>query len=97
MPNSGVLAATIVPLRDPAGVNLRARLREGVRPGDLQKMLAEQLQTPMRDQPDIALEEIYSDGVMVRITATPALDEDGPRLADEVLAVVSQVAAPAPQ
>ena len=47
--------------------------------------------------PDISLEEIYSDGAVVRITATPVLDEDGARLADEVLAVVSQVAAPAPQ
>jgi len=96
VPNNAVIAATIVPLRNPAGVDLRARLREGVRPGDLQQMLS-QIQTPMRDQPDISLEQIYSDGAVVRITAAPILDEDGARLADEVLAVVSQVAAPAPQ
>jgi small conductance mechanosensitive channel len=96
VPNNAVLAATVVPLRNPSGVDLRARLREGVRPGDLQEMLA-QIGTPMRDQPDISLEEIYSDGAVVRITAAPVLDEDGGRLADEVLAVVSQVAAPAPQ
>jgi hypothetical protein len=95
VPNNAVIAATVVPLRNPAGIDIRARLREGVRPVDLQGLLA-QLQIPMRDQPDISLDEIYSDGVVVRITATPVLDEDGPRLADEVLAVVAQVAAPAP-
>jgi len=97
VPNNAVLAATVLPLRDPSGVDLRARLREGVRPSDLQKLLAEQLKTPMRDRPDIALQEVYSDGVVVRIAATPALDQDGAQLADEVLAIVAQVAAPAPQ
>jgi hypothetical protein len=34
--------------------------------------------------------------VVVRIQATPVSDADGPRLADEVLAVVRKVAAEAP-
>jgi hypothetical protein len=34
--------------------------------------------------------------VVVRIRATPVSDADGPRLADEVLAVVRKVAAEAP-
>jgi small conductance mechanosensitive channel len=95
VPNNATLAATVVPLRDPAGVNLRARLREDVKPSDLQRMLDEKVRTPTRDRPDIALEEIYADGAVVRITATPVSDADGPRLADEVLAVVSAVAADA--
>jgi small conductance mechanosensitive channel len=96
VPNNAVLSATVVPLRDPAGVNLRARLRQGVKPGDLQRMLEERISTPTRDRPDIALEEIYADGAVVRITATPVLDADGGRLADEILAVVGDVAADAP-
>ena len=96
VPNSAVLSATVVPLRDPAGVNLRAHLRQGVKPSDLQRMLEERVSTPTRDRPDITLEEIYADGAVVRITATPVVDADGGRLADEVLAVVGDVAADAP-
>jgi small-conductance mechanosensitive channel len=95
VPNNAVLSATVVPLRDPAGVNLRARLRQGVKPSDLQRMLEERISTPTRDRPDIALEEIYADGAVVRITATPVLDADGGRLADEILAAVGDVAADA--
>jgi small conductance mechanosensitive channel len=95
VPNNAVLSATVVPLRDPAGVNLRARLRQGVKPSDLQRMLEQRISTPTRDRPDIALEEIYADGAVVRITATPVVDADGGRLADEVMAVVSDVAADA--
>jgi small conductance mechanosensitive channel len=96
IPNNAALSATIVPLRDPAGVNLRARLKHGVKPSDLQRMLEQRVSTPTRDRPDIALEEIYADGALVRIVATPVLDADGARLADEVLAVVGDVAADAP-
>jgi small conductance mechanosensitive channel len=92
VPNSAVLSATVVPLRDPAGVNLVARLRQGVKPSDLQRMLEQRISTPTRDRPDITLEEIYADGAVVRITATPVVDADGGRLADEVLAVVGDVA-----
>jgi small conductance mechanosensitive channel len=95
VPNSSVLSATVVPLRDPAGVNLRARLRQGVKPSDLQRMLEQRVSTPTRDRPDITLEEIYADGAVVRITATPVVDADGGRLADEVMAVVGDVAADA--
>ena len=93
IPNNAALSATVVPLRDPAGVNFRARLREGVKPSDLQRMLDERVQTPTRDRPDITLEEVHADGAVVRITATPVLDADGAKLADEVMAVVSDVAA----
>jgi len=95
VPNNGVLSATVVPLRDPAGVNVRARLRQEVKPSDLQRMLAQSVRTPTRDSPDIMLEEIYSDGAVVRIMATPVVDADGGRLADEILHVVSAVAAEA--
>jgi small conductance mechanosensitive channel len=96
IPNNAALSATVVPLRDPAGVNLRARLRKDVKPSDLQRMLEQRVSTPTRDRPDIALEEVYADGAVVRITATPVVDADGGRLADEVLAVVNDVATDAP-
>ena len=96
VPNNAVLNATVVPLRDPAGVNLLARLRKGVKPSDLQRMLEQRVSTPIRDRPDITLEQIYADGAVVRVMATPMVDADGGRLADEVLAVIGDVAADAP-
>ncbi len=41
VPNSVVLAVAVVPLREPAGVDLRARLRPGVTPSDIQRLLEE--------------------------------------------------------
>ena len=93
VPNNAVLGASIVPLRQPAGVDLQARLRSGVKPSELQKLLEERVLTPTRDEPHISLQEVYGEHVLVRITATPVADADGARLADEVLAAVSDVAA----
>jgi small-conductance mechanosensitive channel len=92
VPNNSALGATIVPLRAPAGVDLRARVRAGVKPTELQRMLAQDVRVPTRDEPDISLEEVQADFATVRIQATPVNDDDGGRLADEVLAVVTQVA-----
>jgi small conductance mechanosensitive channel len=88
VPNNVVLSAAVVPLREPASVDLRARLRADVKPSDVQAMLEQSLSTPVRGEPTIALEEIDADEVVVRIQATPLADADGPRLADEVLAAV---------
>ena len=93
IPNSVVLNVAIVPLREPDGVDLRARLAAGVTPLEVQELLDEAIQTPMRDRPQIALEEIDGDEVVVRISATPELPSDGPRLASEVLeAIAAQTA-----
>jgi small-conductance mechanosensitive channel len=96
VPNNAALSATIVPLRTPAGVDVLARLRDGVLPSELEALLTREVSIPTRDDPDISLEEIYADGVVVRIQATPVSDADGPLLADEVLAVVRKVATEAP-
>ncbi len=96
VPNNSALSATIVPLRTPAGVDVLARLREGVLPSELERLLTDEVLVPTRDDPDISLEEVYADAVVVRIRATPVSDADGPRLADQVLAVVRRVAARAP-
>jgi small conductance mechanosensitive channel len=89
VPNNVVLSAAIVPLREPASIDLLARLRPDVKPSDIQAILEESINTPVRGEPTIALEEIDSDEVVVRIKAIPLADSDGPRLADEVLAAVS--------
>ena len=49
VPNSVVLNVAVLPLREPEAVNLRARLRAGMTPGDLQEMLEKSLETPLRD------------------------------------------------
>lgn len=89
VPNSQVLSAAVMPLREPESVDLRARLRPGVTPGDLQRLLEASLSTPIRNAPRITLEELDGEEVIVRIAATPQLAADGPDLATELLAIVS--------
>jgi small conductance mechanosensitive channel len=89
IPNSVVLNVAIVPLREPDGVDLRARLPAEVTPLEVQELLDSAIQTPVRSQPQITLEELDGDEVVVRITATPERPSDGPRLASEVLEAVA--------
>lgn len=89
VPNSIVLNAAVVPLKEPAGVDLRARLRPGVTPLDIQHLIEHTVETPLRDAPRIALEEIDGDEVIVRIAASPEHPGDGPKLASEVLTAVA--------
>jgi small-conductance mechanosensitive channel len=91
VPNNTVVSAAIVPLREPGKVDLRARLRPGVKPSELQRVIEESVTTPTREHPHIHLEEVDDREVVMRVTATPANDADGPRLADEVLAAVDAV------
>jgi small conductance mechanosensitive channel len=91
IPNSMVLSAAVVPVREPAGVSLRARLRAGVQPSSIQKLLEDSVTVPTRMSPHIALEEVDSDEVVVRIAATPESSSDGARLADEILAAVGRL------
>jgi small conductance mechanosensitive channel len=91
VPNNVVLTSAVVPLREPAAVNLRARLRPDVKPTVVQALLEEAITTPLRAEPHIGLEEVDSDEVIVRIAATPESEADGPRLADEILAAMASV------
>jgi small-conductance mechanosensitive channel len=90
VPNSVVLNVAILPLREPDAVNLRARLRAGMSPGDLQEVLEKSLQTPLRDAPRITLEELDGEEVIVRIAATPRVASQGRHLASELLSIVSR-------
>jgi small-conductance mechanosensitive channel len=91
VPNNIVLSSAVVPLREPAAVDLRARLRPDVKPTQVQALLMGGITTPLRSEPHIALEEIDHDEVVVRVAARPEVDADGPRLADEVLAALEPV------
>jgi hypothetical protein len=92
IPNSAALSSVIVPLREPEGVDLRARLPADVAPSEVQELLQQNVETPMRDVPRILLEELDGDDVVVRIQATPERSADGPKLASEVLAAVAPAA-----
>jgi small conductance mechanosensitive channel len=92
VPNNTVVSAAIVPLREPAKVDLRAHMKPGVKPSQVQRLLERMITIPTRDRPHIHLEEVDDDEVVMRVTATPARDADGPELADEVLAAVQEAA-----
>jgi small conductance mechanosensitive channel len=89
VPNSVVLNVAVLPVREPEAVNLRARLRPGMTPVDLQELLERSLETPLRDVPRITLEELDGEEVVVRISATPRVAAEGRHLASELLRIVS--------
>jgi small conductance mechanosensitive channel len=91
LPNSAALASAIQPLREPASVDFTARLRPGVRVSDVQRLLEILVDVPTREPPEIDLESVDDNEVVVRITATPVDPDDGWRLADQVLAAVDKV------
>jgi small-conductance mechanosensitive channel len=91
IPNSSVLAAAVVPLREPDGVDVRVRLRSGIRPSQVQAILDDGITTPTRSRASVLLEELDGDEVIVRVQATPESARDGAALADEVIAALQQV------
>jgi small-conductance mechanosensitive channel len=94
VPNAAVLNSAVVPLREPTGVHLRARLRPGITPIDVETKLRDGIASPIRGAPRITLEELDGDQLVVHIEATPESPGDGPRLANEVLAAIAPLTAP---
>jgi len=74
-------------------VDLRARLRPGVTPQDVQALLEEAIDKPLIAPPRVLLEELDGDEVVVRVQATPVHAVDGPALAGDVLRAVGREAA----
>jgi small-conductance mechanosensitive channel len=91
VPNSVVLSAAIVPLREPASVDLRARLELAVKPTTVQELLQRSISVPLRGRPDISVEEVDGDDVVMRIQATPEYADDGATLADQILTAVTSL------
>jgi small conductance mechanosensitive channel len=99
VPNNLAMAAAVVPLHEPAAVDLRAHLTPDVKPSELQAFLEEHVRTPTRSHPHISVEEVDDESVVMRVRAVPEIDRDGPQLADEILAAIGRVtgrAEPAP-
>uniref|UniRef100_UPI00398303ED hypothetical protein n=1 Tax=Gaiella sp. TaxID=2663207 RepID=UPI00398303ED len=90
VPNSVVLAAAIIPLCEPSAIGLRAELKPGTRITDVQALLNDEVSTPTRSTPHIDLEEVDAQRVVVRIAATPRSEDDGAKLADELLSAVTK-------
>jgi small conductance mechanosensitive channel len=90
VPNSVVLGVAVRPVREPDAVTMRARLRAGMTPGDLQEVLEHSLQTPLRGAPRITLEELDGLEAVVMITAVPRQAAQGRQLASELLEIVSR-------
>lgn len=91
IPNNQVLAAVVVPLREPDSVDVRVRLTSGVRPSQVQAILDQDVSTATRSRPNVLLEEIDGDDVVVRVQATPMVADDGAALADEIIVALASV------
>jgi small conductance mechanosensitive channel len=91
VPNNVVLAGAVVPLREPSGVDLLARLDAEVKPSQVEQRIEEGVTVPTRTDPRIDLEEFVNGEIIVRVRATPVRSEDGAVLADEVLAALGEV------
>jgi small conductance mechanosensitive channel len=90
IPNSVVLSAVVVPLREPEPLDVRVRLGHGVRPTQVQAILDSEIKTPTRSK-SVRLDEVDGGDVVVRIQATPERADDGAKLADEVMAALSSI------
>lgn len=90
IPNNVVLAAVVMPLKEPDSVDVKVRLTSGVRPSQVQAILDNEIGTPTSSKA-VLLEEVDGDDVVVRVQATPELANDGAKLADEIMAALSSV------
>lgn len=90
VPNSVVLNMAVTPLREPDSVDLLARLPANVRPSAVQEVLDDAVHVMTRSRPDIELQELDGEEVVVRISATPERPAEGAQLADEILSAVSR-------
>ena len=91
VPNNGVLAAVVVPVREPEPVDVRVRLTTGTSITQVQALLDDRITVPTRRSATVMLAEIDGDDVVVRVQATPDRADDGARLADEVIDALSTV------
>ena len=91
VPNNVVLSGAVVPLREPSGVDMRARLDARVKPSEVEERIEDGVSVPTRTDPRIDLEEFVDGEVIVRVRATPVRSEDGSALADEVVAALDEV------
>jgi small conductance mechanosensitive channel len=88
VPNSVLITLVVVPLREPPKVDLRARFSHEASPRRIEEQLLAAIRVPTRYPPNVSLEEVDEDGVVLRVSATPLRPDDGSQLAEEVLAAL---------
>lgn len=91
VPNNTALTMSIRPIREPASVDMVARLPRSVDPESIADRVEEGLSVPTRTPPSVVLEEFDGDQVVVRIRATPSERARGGALAREVLHAVGRI------
>ncbi|HTU94768.1 MAG TPA: mechanosensitive ion channel family protein [Solirubrobacteraceae bacterium] len=91
IPNTQALAAVVVPLREPDGVDVKVRLTSGVTPSQVQAILDQEISVPTRSGTSVNLEEVDGADVVVRVQATPEIPDEGGKLADEIMTALSSV------
>lgn len=88
IPNNVIMQLAVIPISEPERVELRAKFNADVTPQHLQRMIEKAVTIPLRNPPQVALEELDGDEVTVMITAAPLNPADGPKLASDVLEAV---------
>ncbi|KAA0274536.1 MAG: mechanosensitive ion channel family protein [Acidobacteria bacterium] len=88
IPNNLIMQLAVIPISEPERVELRARFNADVTPQRLQRMIEKAVTVPLRNQPQVLLEELKGDEVTVMITAVPLNPADGSKLASDVLSAV---------
>ncbi len=91
IPNNVVLAAVVVPLREPESIDVKVRLGSGISLKQVQAILESSISTEMRSPARVLLEEIDGEDVVVRVRATPERATGGAPLADEIIAALASV------
>jgi small conductance mechanosensitive channel len=91
VPNNVVLAAAVVPLKEPDSVDVKVRLSSGVRPSQVQAILDSEVVTATRSKATVLLEEVDGSELVVRVQATPERASEGAKLADEIIAALASV------
>jgi small conductance mechanosensitive channel len=87
VPNSVILNLAVIPLREPDRVEMRARFDASTTPSEVERQLEDAISVPTRRAPDITLEELDGDDLVLKIAATPLNPQDGAQLAADVLEV----------
>jgi small conductance mechanosensitive channel len=88
VPNSVLISLVVVPLREPPKVDFRARFSREASPRRVEEQLLSAIRVPTRYPPNVTLEEVDENGVVLRVSATPLRPDDGSQLAEEVLEAV---------
>jgi small conductance mechanosensitive channel len=88
VPNSVLISLVVVPLREPPKVDLKARFSLEASPRQIEEQLLAAIRVPTRYPPNVSLEEVDEESVVLRVSATPLRPDDGSQLAEEVLAAL---------